>query len=501
MDYFKRQNILGRYNKFNFLNFKGLLLSIFGILAAVTLLFALSFPAKYAMTLALGLILAPLIFVSQDKEKLLVGLFLLSLPVSMGYKIVEINRSTLHILFQLYLSDILLVLLVFIWFYKVIIKKNNSEYSIWKSRIIIPLLLWTSMGFISLIPAIDRMAVLIEILRIGRTFLTFFIIFHFIKGWKDVNFILNCLLLALIIQSILMFAQYATNSLIVSFPGATTGLDIVGMGLRPSGTMGHSSHFAKFSGLLLPVAFAYFFFASKLKGKLFMLLIWFCGSIALVLTISRIGIVTLLFSMIILFFALIFLHIVSVRKIMPVLTAFLLLIIVWAGILYFVGGQRLETRLLFDEGSAAARIPMYKVAFNVIKAHPMCGVGLNNYTLVHQDYDYTPEHISLLLPNSPVHNLYLLYASEIGIPGLLFFLWFIWELLKYSIRCARRIDVPIERAIYLSMAIGLISFLIQSITGKGVTDHLIHLSIVAIFAACVAKQCLFIKEKACVHPN
>ena len=132
---------------------------------------------------------------------------------------------------------------------------------------------------------------------------------------------------------------------------------------------------------------------------------------------------------------------------------------------------------------------MFKVAFNVITAHPITGVGSKNYTLVHQDYDHTDEHISVMLPDSPVHNLFLLYAAEIGILGLLFFLWFVWELLRGALRCASNSGMPIDKAIYLGMAIGVISLLLHSVTGMGVTNHLIHLSVISILAACVAKKC------------
>lgn len=449
------------------------------------------------MTLILGLIVAPLIFIFRDKEKLLMGAFLLSLPVSMGFKIIERFESTnsvVKLLFQVYLSDVFLIFLFLIWIYKVFLHSNSIRYSIWKSKLFTLLLLWICMAFVSLIPAIDRIAGLVGIFRMVRIFLTFVVVFYFLNERANIHFILNCLFLALLIQALLMFAQYATNSLVISFPGATMELDIVEQGLRPSGTMGHSSHFAKFSGLVLPLALAYVFFSAKLRNKLYVLSIWACGSIALIFTISRAGLIAWLLSMIIFFAGIIILRIVPVRLTVPIFIKGTLLIFIGVGILYLLGGDRLKSRIDYDYGSAFVRIPMYKVAFNVIKAHPITGVGLNNYTLVHQDYDYTHKQISFLLPDSPVHNLFLLYAAEIGIVGLLFFLWFVLALLKRSIQCANHTEAPIEKAIYLSIAIGVVNLLLQSATGKGVTDHLIHLSVIAIFAACVAVQSKIISD-------
>jgi O-antigen ligase len=474
------------------------------ILAARALMFTFSLPEKYSLTLSLALVVAPLAFIFRNKEKLLMGAFLFSLPVGMGYMLIERVESTnsaVVLYFQLYLCDIFLILLVFICLFKMLLGRNRFGHSIWQSRMIIPLLLWIGMCFVSLIPAIDRTATFVEITRIGRIFLTFICIFYYVKERQDIHFILKCLLLALLLQAFLMFAQYATNSLVIRFPGSDMALDIAEQGMRPSGTMAHSSHFAKFSGLILTIALGYVFFAPRLRNKFLMLSTWICGSVALILTISRAGLAAWLLSMVLFFAGVIILRIVPIRRAVPL---FVIGMLLSAGGLYLVGGQRLKSRMKHDTGSSAARIPMYEVAFNVIKAHPIVGVGLKNYTLVHQDYDHTPEHISVLIPDFPVHNLFLLYAAEIGIPGLLFFLWFIWKLLKGSLRCANYIDVPVDKAIYLSMAIGLIALLLQSATGMGVTNHLIHLSVMAIFAACVSKQCLFLnnyKGKRVNPPN
>lgn len=461
-----------------------------GFLAATVLLFTLSLPQKYAYPLSLGVIATPLLFMFRNKEKLLTAAFVLSLPISMGFMLMdrpESTNSAVNLTVKLYLCDFFLILLVIRWLSKLLISKYDSKQSIWRNKLFIPFALWISMGIISYFSAVDKTAVVVGIIRMIRIFLTFFVIYHYVRGQKEIHFILNCLLLGLLIQSLIMFAQYATNSLFIGLPGGPETLDIVGEIPRPYGTMGHSSHFAKFSGLILPIALAYVFFTQKLRNRLYMFSIWACGSLALILTISRAGILTWFLSVILFFVGIIILRIVPVRRSLSYLMIFILLFIITAGILFKIGGERLESRIKEDEGSFAVRIPMWEVAINVIKAHPIIGVGLNNYTLVHQRYDHTYEHISFVFP-APVHNLFLLYAAETGIPGLIFFLWFIWELLKGALRCISRLDTPMDKSIYLCIIIGVISILFQSITGMGVANHLIHLSVIAIFAACIARQ-------------
>jgi len=62
-------------------------------------------------------------------------------------------------------------------------------------------------------------------------------------------------------------------------------------------------------------------------------------------------------------------------------------------------------------------------AIAVIKDNPILGVGYNN------DRFYTSTIF--------VHNVYLLVAAEIGIPGLLFWLWFLFEIMLMSIKAHR----------------------------------------------------------------
>ena len=82
-----------------------------------------------------------------------------------------------------------------------------------------------------------------------------------------------------------------------------------------------------------------------------------------------------------------------------------------------------------DGGSAQARIPMMQVAFSIIRENPIFGIGLNNYNEVMCFYDM---YVLLPSPIFAVHNVYLFFASEIGIPGLLILLYIIGVIYKKS---------------------------------------------------------------------
>ncbi|MHA1381623.1 MAG: O-antigen ligase family protein, partial [Candidatus Helarchaeota archaeon] len=457
----------------------------------------ISLPEKFALLPTIGLIIAPLIFVIPFKEKILIGLFIFSLGVEVGVKLIERRETTasiVKVLFQLYISDLLLLILLFILILKIYTHRDEFRFSIWNSKITIFFVLWIMMGFFSMIPAIDRTAVAIGIIRWIRIFIIYFVIFHFVKDREATNFILKCFLLVLLLQSLLMLLQAVTGSVVLDLPGTRMGLDIAGNINRPSGTLGHSSHYAKFCGLVISVALAYIFFAQKFRWKVFMIAVWLFGSVALVLTVSRIGLFSWFLSVIIFFMGIIFFNIVLTYKRRGVLFFGLTLTTLSLILIVLTGGTRLKSRMMEDYGSAEVRVPMFRVAVNIIKAHPLIGVGLNNYTLVHHYYDDTRQRISIIFP-APVHNLFLLYAAEIGIIGLIFFLMFMGKMIKTSFYCIKKANLRIDKAVYLCMSIGVINILMQSMTGMGVVDRIIHLSTIGVFAGILAKQELILKVK------
>ena len=75
-----------------------------------------------------------------------------------------------------------------------------------------------------------------------------------------------------------------------------------------------------------------------------------------------------------------------------------------------LGQERLETE------SIRLRMTFNEQAFGMIKEHPMTGVGIGNYTLgvFNEISDYWPGYYY-----QPVHNIYLLILTELGIFGII----------------------------------------------------------------------------------
>ena len=105
-----------------------------------------------------------------------------------------------------------------------------------------------------------------------------------------------------------------------------------------------------------------------------------------------------------------------------------------------------------DQGAARSRIPLIRIASNVISDHPLLGVGANNVGIVFpkyagpqfdQDWIYT------------VHNKYLLVWAEAGIVALGAFLWFLFATIRRGWRLWRSHD-PLLSPLALGLTAGII---------------------------------------------
>ncbi len=69
----------------------------------------------------------------------------------------------------------------------------------------------------------------------------------------------------------------------------------------------------------------------------------------------------------------------------------------------------------YDIPSLARRAQLEQLAFSMIHDHPLTGVGWNNFTLEMDNYGYVRGNVRFL---QPVHNMFLLLISELGIFGI-----------------------------------------------------------------------------------
>jgi O-antigen ligase len=130
----------------------------------------------------------------------------------------------------------------------------------------------------------------------------------------------------------------------------------------------------------------------------------------------------------------------------------------------FMNMEKIEARL--ETGADGRfRSRMIDIAYPIIKAHPVVGVGLNNYQW-HSYDQFNFWH--------PVHNEFLRFAAELGIPGAIFFIGMMVVLVREAYRNVLIKDTLIN-AIAIGALCGIIAFIIAILIGPQYQHYRIKL--------------------------
>ncbi len=250
---------------------------------------------------------------------------------------------------------------------------------------------------------------------------------------------------AVVGESLLAIAQYihqgSINGLLYflgerKFASFTPGIANASINgqliLRPYGTFPHPNVLAGF--LLTALVFIFALLDDRLNKskKILKTTALLLGSIALLLTLSRIAIILWILAILVLLFNFLVKQIKNKSPIIITSTVLIVTIIAVGLFLFTPVFPRLEeTRP--TEKAIVQRTELIQSSVTIIKTHLLFGVGLYNFLPVLSQVQKPASQINEL---QPVHNIYLLTAAETGIIGLVFFIWFLLEtyrrLLKYN---------------------------------------------------------------------
>ena len=111
------------------------------------------------------------------------------------------------------------------------------------------------------------------------------------------------------------------------------------------------------------------------------------------------------------------------------------------------------------EQSIVERFELWKRALDVIKAKPWTGTGINTYNAAHGKYD---KEKNWRVRGYYAHNGYLQLTAEIGLPGIFFFLLFLFMFFRKVLGGLGAIRGSPEEYTRLGLLTGLLAFLIYA---------------------------------------
>lgn len=358
-------------------------------------------------------------------------------------------------------SDFPLLILYLILIPKLVLSKTHNIHF---SKFDLPIIGLIALSVFSMYNALDPRLCLYAIFRLIIMCAIFKYMATFVTEIDEIKLIMAALLLSLLCETGFAFIQYCQNE--------TFGMVLIGEAAqmmhfvtpratlsRVAGTLQHPNDFAIYLGLLLPLSLSLFCTTIKRRCRIALGLIFIMAVIGLILTLSRGGWICFLICLVVVIVLGLRARLFTFHGLIPRLTV---AIIILAGII-FPFQQTLSTRLFSDDyGAARSRIPLAEVAMTIISAHPLTGIGINNYADVMHEYDNTSGGITGSTPN-PVHNSYLLIAAEIGIMGLMFFLWFVSLVYKTGIDVLATTSDKFIAWVTIGILGGLVSFLLHVI--------------------------------------
>jgi O-antigen ligase len=261
-------------------------------------------------------------------------------------------------------------------------------------------------------------------------------------GFIGINRVLSVIFYSGVFQSILAIAQFIKQGSIgikfveagVYNPNSPGVANFVLNGEKILRSYGSFPHPNVLAGFLLMAIFCFYGLflqrefkgnSKEIKGNLIFLVIVF----GLFLTFSRTVIVVFLIGSLVMFLT----QILKRMKIIKLFGLFLVSCILVIIILFPYFKARFFTVSL-DEQAIDLRFFYNKMALSMIKDKPLLGIGIGNFVNYSKNYETYLRAAGKFVGESkgvpdwvfqPVHNIYLLIGSEIGIIGLLAFLGFI----------------------------------------------------------------------------
>jgi putative inorganic carbon (HCO3(-)) transporter len=248
-----------------------------------------------------------------------------------------------------------------------------------------------------------------------------------------------CFLMAHVLTSVKRFKQMLWFMVLcclcislVAWDGYRLGIRVEGYRMAGgwAGLSANPNDFALTINMMLPFAVAYLLLTKNVLHKGVVAAFLVISVSAIVLTYSRTGFLTLASIM-----GLAMLKMAGHGRGFKYILPVGLVIFVFLSQIPQDYGGRLESIVETDKdrlGSASARLAGIHAAWDVVQEHPIFGVGLGMNTLALNTKGLYWAH---------VHNVYLQLAAEIGVPGLIFYVLLVAQLL----RGLRQIEARFQR--------------------------------------------------------
>jgi putative inorganic carbon (HCO3(-)) transporter len=272
---------------------------------------------------------------------------------------------------------------------------------------------------------------------------------------------------------VVLYSMFLTMAMVSVF--GIININYIGDGYRAASFFGNPNPLAGYANLIILVSFGMLMTNVCLWERITLGIFTVLSIIIWVLTFSRAGWLSLIMTMILLFF----LTKVNKKRVVLLLVVFLA---ISAILLLSSNINRSEfmktTTLNAAKGSLGARALGYPIGLNMVKDDLILGIGIGNYPLLikkytkvyelthyRQVYEFTRHHL---------HSLYLQVFVETGFMGLFAFVFWLVSIVKYLVNSLKSLENSRHYWLFVGLMGGVIVYLFNNLADV-LTVHGIHL--------------------------
>jgi len=252
--------------------------------------------------------------------------------------------------------------------------------------------------------------------------------------------IVEALVLAAAIVSLLGLYQYFFTDHVITAEGVH----------RIRAVYGSPNNLGLFLGRIVPILAAIVLFGGALRRRAIYGAIALPVALCLYLTYSRgawlLGLPA----------AFLFLGLMRGKRAM--LIALLVILVIALSLLPLIGTERLASLFNTQSGTTFLRLKLWQGSLNMIRDHPLFGVGLDNFLYQYRTRYVLPEAWEELDLSHP-HNIVLDYWTRLGILGVIAIGWLQFAFFRQALRLYRQLGDRDLRALLLGLMASMVAFL------------------------------------------
>lgn len=340
----------------------------------------------------------------------------------------------------LYATDILLVLSLIVFVWRLIRKQEKIEKDA-TLKIFLVLIAWAGL---SVLWAADVWLVFYFFLKLCLSF-GVFILARSLDG-KAIKKIIIALIVAALLESSLgvwqFLAQKSFSSMLLGmsdYEAWRAGVSVLknesGRWLRAYGTFPHPNILGGFLGAVLAMAASLFVLRENKKWILISVPIILLGLLVSFSRATWLGLVVGIGWLAGIIYQRN--NFTERKNFWKMIFVFSAAGIIFTFILKDVIFPRFDSVIIGKENSVSERETTWREAVFLIRKHPFAGVGVGNYTVaLIQKYPSIPVYAI-----QPAHNVFLLVGAELGLIGMIIFLGLVYKIVASIFSCDAKVCV------------------------------------------------------------